>query len=306
MTRKPGRLVVALAVSALVAAGGVAAALAAHANVETTCDSSNPASTGDVACQINSVEVFMPSAITLAITLKSGDGQNNQVIEVAVNGGCVSDANGADDTPIKWPANPPTRKPIATTAPVSINVPLPYANPYYCIISLTAILQASLGNGIYDSNTTGSFHLALDYTPRASASATPSPSPSASVPLIKGYGGKCLDDKANSSANRAEVILWTCNSADPSQGWKFTNGELVHNGKCANDQANGGSGTKVILWTCTRAADETWTHTGSDGEFVLVSRSHGRLCLTDPGYSKANRTQLVVSACRNTSNQHWT
>jgi alpha-galactosidase len=80
----------------------------------------------------------------------------------------------------------------------------------------------------------------------------------------------------------------------------------VHDGKCANDQGNGGSGTKVILWTCTHGADETWSHTSGDGEFVLGSRSHGQLCLTDPGHSTTNRTQLVVSACHNTGNQHWT
>ena len=98
----------------------------------------------------------------------------------------------------------------------------------------------------------------------------------------------------------------TCDSADPSQSWKFTGGELVHDGKCADDRANGGSGTKVILWACARAPDETWSHTGSDGEFVLGSRTHGRLCLTDPGHSTANRTQLTVSACQNTASQHWT
>ena len=294
MIRKTRRLVVALAVFVLVAAGGVTAAGAAGASVAASCDSSNPASTGDVACQIESQEVSMPSAITLGVTLKSGDGHNDQVINLAVTGGCVSDANGDNDTPVKWPAAPPSRTPISTAAAVSVNIPLPYPDPYYCIVSVTAILQASVGGGIYDSNTTGSFKLELEYTPAASASP------------IKGYGGKCLDDKGNGSANRTEVIIWTCNSADPSQGWKFTNGELVHNGKCANDQGNGGSGTKVILWTCTRAPDETWTHTGGDGEFVLGSRSHGLLCLDDPGYSTANRTQLIVYKCQNSSNQHWT
>ncbi len=62
----------------------------------------------------------------------------------------------------------------------------------------------------------------------------------------------------------------------------------------------------MILWTCTHAPDETWSHTSSDGEFVLGSTSHGQLCLTDPGHSTANRTQLIVYPCRNTSNQHWT
>jgi hypothetical protein len=312
MMRKPHHLVVALATSALLAAGGVTAGLvvSANANVQTTCDGSNPGSTGEEAgCEIESQEVFMPSSITLVVTLKSGDGQNNQVIQVAVNGGCVSNYEGADYTPISWPINPSPRTPISTAAAVSINVPLPYPDPYYCSFDdMTASLQASLGGGTYDGNTTGSFELELEYTPQTSATATPSPSASspAGVPLIKGYGGKCLDDKGNSSADRTEVIIWTCDSADSAEGWKFTGGELVHDGKCANDRANGGGGTKVILWTCNRAPDEMWTHTGGDGEFVLGSRSHGLLCLDDPRSSTANRTQLIVYSCRNTSNQHWT
>jgi Ricin-type beta-trefoil lectin domain len=62
----------------------------------------------------------------------------------------------------------------------------------------------------------------------------------------------------------------------------------------------------VILWACNGSSDEKWSHTGSDGEFVLNSTAHGQLCLTDPGHSKANRTRLIVYPCRNTSNQHWT
>jgi ricin-type beta-trefoil lectin protein len=298
MMRNPRRLVAAMAASALVAAGGLTAGLtvSANASTSTTCASTD---TADIACQIQQQEILNPSAITLDVTLKSGDGKSDQYIRLSWTGSCVKDFNGDDGTTI---SNPLKQVPISTAAAVSVSVPLPYPDPYYCIISVDAELQASLGNGIYTTNTTGSFRLALDYTSFTS----PSPAPTANVPLVKGYGGKCLDDKANSAANRAEVIIWTCNSSDPSQAWKFTNGELVHNGKCANDPGHGGSGTKVILWTCTHASNETWTHTSGDGEFVLGSRSHGRLCLTDPGHSTANRTQLTVSACQNTSNQHWT
>jgi hypothetical protein len=296
MLRNPRRLVVALAASALVAAGGVTAGLAVSANASTsaTCDSSTTAVIGDIACQIQQQEVLGPSAITLAVTLKSGDGKSDQYIRLSWTGSCVQDVTGADETSI---SNPLKQVPISTAAAVSVNVPLPYPDPYDCIISVTAVLQASAGNGIYTMSTTGSFQLALDYTPATSRPA--------GVPLIKGYGGKCLDDKANSTANRTKVIIWTCSSADPSQSWTFTSGELMHDGKCANDPGNGGSGTKVVLWTCTHAPDATWSHTSGDGEFVLSSRAHGRLCLTDPGHSTTNRTQLTVYPCQNTSNQHW-
>jgi hypothetical protein len=305
MMRKAGHLVIALAVSALVAAGGVATGLAAGAKVEATCDGSSSASSWSE-CQIETQGLGTVSSVTLVVTLESGDGQNNQVTSVSWQGVCYQ--NGSNNSAeITSPTNP-TKMPISTGASVIVDVPLPYTDPRGCTVSATSYLWASLGGGSYDLATPASWQMQMEYLPWPSATATPSPSPSSSVnvPLISGYGGKCLDDKANRMANRTEVVIWTCNSADPSQGWKFTNGELVHNGKCANDQANGGGGTKVILWTCNRARDESWSHTSSDGEFVLGSRSHGLLCLTDPGHSTTNRTQLIVYACHNTSNQHWT
>lgn len=71
-----------------------------------------------------------------------------------------------------------------------------------------------------------------------------------------------------------------------------------------NDKANGGSGSRVVLYTCTGAANELWTH-NSRGEYVLKAH-HGTLCLDDPAYSKKNGTPLVVFTCHNTANQHWT
>ena len=298
------RAAVVAALSGLLVAGTVTGfALAASANVAGTCDASNNA--GSISCQLTDEQVGLPSAVSLVVTLKSGDGKNDQYIGVSWHGFCYE--NGSQDSASITPSpNPPPKTPISTAAPVTFNLKLPYPNSRSCDISAIATLYASLGGSVYGSFTTGSIHLELQYTPAVTATPSPSASSPPAVPLIKGYGGKCLSDKGNSSANRTAVIIWTCNSADPAQGWKFTGGELVHNGKCADDKANGGSGTKVILWTCNHTPDETWTHTGSDGEFVLTSRSHGRLCLDDPGNSTTNRTQLIVYNCHNTSNQHWT
>jgi non-reducing end alpha-L-arabinofuranosidase len=121
--------------------------------------------------------------------------------------------------------------------------------------------------------------------------------------IIKGYGSKCVDDNENSSANGTKVQIWTCNNNDDAQLWEYTNGELVHNGSCANDQGSGGSGSHVILWTCNGAANEIWTHP-SNGEYVLQANG-GQLCLNDPAYSTTNGTQLIVYACQNSSNEHW-
>jgi hypothetical protein len=75
-------------------------------------------------------------------------------------------------------------------------------------------------------------------------------------------------------------------------------------GECANDASDGGNGSKVILYTCTTAQNDRWTHK-SNSEFVLTAHG-GKLCLTDPGNSRSNGIQLTVATCKNTANQHWT
>jgi hypothetical protein len=123
------------------------------------------------------------------------------------------------------------------------------------------------------------------------------------VHSVKGFGGKCLDDKGNSSANRAVVVIWSCSGSDPAENWQYSNSEFQHNGKCLNDQGNGGSRSKVILWTCNGAANEKWSEL-ANGEIRL--QSHGNtLCLDDPGYSTKNGTQLIVYSCKDSANQKW-
>ena len=155
-----------------------------------------------------------------------------------------------------------------------------------------------------------SYTAELDYTPvssNPSPSASPSPSPVGGGPQpvhpIRGFGGKCVDDKGNSSANRAAVVIWSCNATDQAQGWKLSGGELIHNGKCANDQRSGGKGSKVILYACNGASNEIWTHR-ANGEFVLKANG-GRYCLDDPAYSTSNGTQLIVWTCKDSANQRW-
>lgn len=165
-------------------------------------------------------------------------------------------------------------------------------------VVVRAALTATL-SGIAD------FLLDLTYTPAASPS--PSPSPTSSSPSgqpVKGYDGKCLDDTGNSSANRAKVQIWTCNG-DRAQLWTYSNGELIHTGKCANDKAAGRSGSKVILWTCNHARNELWFHSSSNDEFVLNDQAHGLLCLDDPAYSTRNGTALIVYRCKDSANQRW-
>jgi GH25 family lysozyme M1 (1,4-beta-N-acetylmuramidase) len=122
---------------------------------------------------------------------------------------------------------------------------------------------------------------------------------------VKGYDGKCVDDYGSGIANGTKIDLYTCNGT-AAQQWALVptpSGELVspHSGKCLDDTASGGQGTKLELYTCTGGANQRWAHQ-ANGEYVL--RSNG-LCLNDPGYLTANGTQLIIWACADTGNEHW-
>lgn len=307
MMRGIRRLVVGMAVTGLLTAGVVSATMeVAHADGTVArcfgaADTSTP-----YKCVLTS-SVNDPATVTVAVTdPTAGD---NVTVNWTVQ--CTDNTNGTLGT---------AGAPAASGLPVSLNLTLPSnaadgkcnvsatvnlappytTNTYANCVSPTATTAATPTSTASPSPTCPSeFTATLSYT-----SASPSPtSSSAPVHPVKGYGGKCLDDKGNSSANRAQVVIWSCSGSDPAENWKFSNGELSHNGKCLNDQGNGGNRTKVILWTCNGAANEKWTHL-SNGEFRLKSHNNA-FCLDDPGYSTKNGTQLIIYSCKVSSNQKW-
>jgi hypothetical protein len=311
--RKSRRLVVPLAVTALVAAGGVGMGLALTANAQTSITSCPSSTTAPITCTITNetvdTTVNNPSTIQAVVALTGSSSSTSTTsdlyIELQYSVLCF-DSNG-DEESTSAPASPLDEYAISST--VTENLTLGYTNPASCeVISLTGTLQ-TLSGTTYSNATAGSFTMTLEWTPQASTTATATTTTSTSsstyVSYISGYDGKCIDDKGNSSSNGAKVIIWGCNHGDSAQGWSFSGGELKHNGKCANDAGNGGSGSHVILWSCNGASNEKWFHSSSNGEFILSLSSHGLLCLNDPGYSKNNGTQLIVYKCNNGSNEHW-
>jgi hypothetical protein len=77
----------------------------------------------------------------------------------------------------------------------------------------------------------------------------------------------------------------------------------MHNGLCLNDQRSGGNGSHAILYTCSGAANEIWTHL-ANGELQLKANG-GKYCLDDPAYSTTSGTQLILYSCKDSSNQRW-
>jgi hypothetical protein len=318
--RKSRRVAVAVAVSGLVAAGGLTFGLMANANTKGLCDSSaSPGTlTAPITCSLpnsttTDTTINTPSAIQVAVKLLTSDNATtaDQYIKVVYQLYCSQGGNQATTTNTTPPAIP-AEQAITKGATVTDTLVLGEPAPDSCtVVNVTATLEVSTDGGkTFSTATTGSFNMTLQWTPASTptptaTSSSPPPPPTHHVSTIKGYGNKCLDAKGNSSANGTKVIIWTCNSSDSAQGWSYSSGALKHNGHCANIQGNGGSGSKLILWTCNGASNERWFHTGSNGEFVSAGTAHGLLCVDDPGYSKTNGTQLTVYRCHNTGNQHW-
>jgi len=215
-----------------------------------------------------------PASISASVSMTSGSAQDATVkysVTCTLNGDtAVGTGSYTADTP------------------VTDTFTLPFTDPTSCVATATGTLSG-----------TGDMLLALNYT--TPSTSTPPPAPTGH--LVKGYDGKCLDDSGNSSANGAKVVIWTCNSSDAAQLWTYSNGELIHNGKCLNDADWGGIRTKQILYSCDHALNELWTHL-SNNEFVLNAKDY-KYCLDDPGASKKNGTQVIDYTCKNSSNQHW-
>lgn len=188
---------------------------------------------------------------------------------------------------------------------LSLNV----TNPDQCTVSVTGTLPGTNGNPGTSSATPSPAVPTLTVNidgQQASASASASASSSGTTTRVHqshGFDGTCLDDKGNSSALRATVQIWTCNSTDMAQNWSYWGSELHHGSMCLNAKGNGRSGSKLILWSCNGAPNEIFIHR-SNGEMVEKANGY-KFCIDDPGYSTRNGTQLIVYTCHNTPNQHW-
>ncbi|MGH3186085.1 MAG: RICIN domain-containing protein [Streptosporangiaceae bacterium] len=212
------------------------------------------------------------SPVTITVTVTSSP---DQAVYVAWDAVC-SEGDSAGSSSGSFTAQ----------TPVSRTITHPYHQPDSCIVSADAQLQDA-GNSV---------HLILSYSQSA-------PAPGPAVHQVKGYAGMCADDSGDSGALRAKVVAWKCSAGGPAESWKFTGGKLIHGSLCANDQAGGGSGSHVILYTCNGGSNEIWSHL-ANGEFKLRARG-GTLCLDDPRGSTSNGTQLILYTCKDSANQRW-
>jgi Ricin-type beta-trefoil lectin domain len=187
----------------------------------------------------------------------------------------------------------------STATPTFVQLTIGVSNPVSCTVT------ASIHVDFQAATDTASVLLLTE-----AASTSPAPTPTSSVPtggvtgIIKGYDNKCVDDSGNSSSIRAKVVIWNCSGSDKAEQWRYAAGELIHNGLCLDDKGNGGSGSKIILWTCNESSGEQWNHV-LNNTFQVKAHSFTD-CLDDPAYSKKNGTQLTLYTCHASSNQTWT
>jgi len=120
---------------------------------------------------------------------------------------------------------------------------------------------------------------------------------------ITGYGGKCVDVAAASSANGTAVQLYDCNGSTAQQWTVGSDGTIKALGKCMDLTAAGtANGTQVQLYDCNGTGAQKW-QAGSGR--TLVNPASGR-CLDATGPSSANGTRLQIWDCAGSANQQWT
>jgi hypothetical protein len=277
MMRGIRRLVVCTAVSGLLAAGAVGASMqVAHAdNFAAACGGNG--SNGYI-CNLDTV---VPASSAISVSVDSGAASEQVSVNWTVS--CTDGSSSQNEEGATDNAATPLTVPL---------VPLPSAADGQCNVNAGISLPA------HDITPKVDYTGTLTYTPAGST-----PSGSAAVHPVVGFGGKCMDDKGNSSANGTAIVIWACSGSDQAENWKFSNSEFVHNGKCLNDKASGGSGSKVILYSCNGGSNEKWSEL-ANGELKLQAHG-GTLCVDDPRSSTKNGTQLIVYTCHGSANEQW-
>ena len=310
------KLVAAATAASAVLAGGMFAAFNLTAKAATENCNISPTNGAAPTCTISGYEIDNPATISFTVLTTPG----SETVDLTWNMWCASTDGKTQSATTKYTASvtTPAEPSGSTTTEESTTYPLTtlpgsFTDPSLCYFTSAAATAVTTGDPA--PATVTYLELDINFTAQATASATtatPAATTTTSAPStvthynnqVHGFDGTCLDDKGNSSAKRASVIIWSCNNTDQAQGWTFSGSELKIHGMCLNAKGNGKQGSKLILWSCNGSANEIWSHR-SNGEFVEKANGY-KLCIDDPGYSTKNGTQPFMYACNNGKNQLWT
>jgi actin-like ATPase involved in cell morphogenesis len=142
--------------------------------------------------------------------------------------------------------------------------------------------------------------------PKPSAAAvSPTPAFVATVSVVLGMAGKCLDVANALAVDGREIELYTCNGS-PAQSWTLAADRTFRAlGKCMDastaripaDPEN----PQVQLRTCKGGSTQTWH--AVNGTIVNPAT---KLCLGVIGNNPVDRATLFLGSCRNDGGQLWT
>lgn len=126
----------------------------------------------------------------------------------------------------------------------------------------------------------------LGFTPSAAVAG-------ATGPARLAAGGKCLDDKGNSSAAGAVVDAWDCNGTAAQKWTYYSDGTIRINGKCLSLQST----SYIDIETCDASASQEWDTTTYGQLRSLQPDPPGGSCLTDATGATTNGVQLQGESC---------
>jgi poly(hydroxyalkanoate) depolymerase family esterase len=104
-----------------------------------------------------------------------------------------------------------------------------------------------------------------------------------------------------SNATGSTSFVWTVSGASTGSTGAL---HAVGAGKCLDDPNSSTTpGVQQQIYSCTGAANQTWTHTSAKELTVTVGGS--RLCLDAYGQGTANGTKAIIWSCNGQANQQW-
>ena len=120
---------------------------------------------------------------------------------------------------------------------------------------------------------------------------------------LRGVGsGKCVDVPGASQTNGTGLIIYTCSGAS-NQRWTHTSAnELRIYNNSKCMEAGTSAGSRAVITSCTGSSSQKWTFNANG----TISNVGSGLCLDVNAGSTANNAAVNVWTCHGRSNQLWT
>lgn len=188
------------------------------------------------------------------------------------------------------------------------------------------LLNLAVGGGGFPGTTNGSTPaintMLVDYVryfqPGNGGGGPPPPppaiDPAAWYTVVNQNSNSCVDANGFGTTNGTIVQQWACGNQQINQEWQFhptDSGFFTVVSRNAPGEAwdvtNVGTvnGSKIQLWATSGGSNQQWQpQSVGNGNFRFVGRGSGR-CLDVPGASTANGVQLQIFDCNGTGAQTW-